>query len=164
VVNSWKNRKLHKRLLTSLSMGAGACRCLMMPGANTWLCAPLQNSSIEKSEKYRQSKTTCPDLCHVQRITAQKWHQLKRKKRKKLYECRTTLRSSSIGLELCITYVKGHRTVHGTFGENTKWNTFQNKRWCSVQKSITFSAGFRWWGAWGGLRRGGRSHVRIQNV
>jgi len=26
----------------------------------------LRNCSIEKCEKYRHSKTTCPDLCHVQ--------------------------------------------------------------------------------------------------
>jgi len=45
---------------------AGACRGLVMPGENTWLYAPLPNF-IDECEKYRHSKTTCPELCHVQK-------------------------------------------------------------------------------------------------
>ena len=44
----------------------------MMPGANTLLYAPLPDSSIEEYEKYRHSKTTCPNLCRVHKDYATK--------------------------------------------------------------------------------------------
>ena len=33
---------------------------------------PLPNSSIEECDKYRHSKNTCPDLCHVKKDYATK--------------------------------------------------------------------------------------------
>jgi len=51
---------------------AGACRGQMMPGANACWYAPLPNSSIVECEKYKHSKTICPDICHVHKNYATK--------------------------------------------------------------------------------------------
>ena len=51
-----------------------ACRGLVTPGANSWWYVPLQSSGIEECGKYRHSKTTHPDLCHVQKAYTTKNH------------------------------------------------------------------------------------------
>ena len=57
---------------------------------------PLRISSIEECEKYRQSKTTSPDLFYMQKDYATKISpQVRIKKRKKLNESRNTLRNNS---------------------------------------------------------------------
>jgi len=56
----------------------------MMPGSNAWLHAPLPNSSVEECEKYKYSRNTCPDICHMQKGYAKKISpQVRIKKRKK---------------------------------------------------------------------------------
>ena len=44
-----------------------ACKGLVMPGANTWLHAPISNFSIEECKKYRHSITTSSDRCYMQK-------------------------------------------------------------------------------------------------
>jgi len=64
-----------------------------MPGANIcMILCPLLNSSIEESEKYRLSKTTCSELCHVQNDYATKTSS-ENYEEKKLCKSRTTLRN-----------------------------------------------------------------------
>jgi len=69
-------------------------------------------SSIEECEKYRLSKTTYPDRCHVHKgYTTKTSSQVRIKKRKKLYESRTTLSRNSMERERGKTYVQGHRIL-----------------------------------------------------
>jgi len=51
------------------STPAEACRDLTTPVANAWLYGPNQ---IPVLKNVRTTKTTCPDLCHVQKDYAQK--------------------------------------------------------------------------------------------
>jgi len=65
-----------------------------MPGGargNYLIVRPLPNCSFEEYAKYRHSKTSCPDLYHVQKAYATKASpQVRIKKRKKLPESPTT--------------------------------------------------------------------------
>ena len=71
-------------------------------GGNTWLYTPIRNSSIKECEKYSHSKTTCPDLFHMQKDYATRISpQMRIRKRKKLYGTRTALRNNSTTLNFC---------------------------------------------------------------
>ena len=85
----------------------------------TWLYDSIPNSAIEECGKYRRSKTTCPDLCHVQKNYATETSpQVRIKKRKKLYESRTTLSNNSKELERCKTYVQRQKFAWHFWREN----------------------------------------------
>jgi len=62
---------------------------------------------------------------------------VKIKKRKKLYESRTTLRNSSKGRERCETYVQGHEFCMEILVRK-RCGTFQKERWYFAQKNSTF--------------------------
>jgi len=75
--------------------------------------------------KYKHSKTSCPNLCHVQKHYATKVSpQVRIKKRKRLSESRTTLRHNSKALERCENNCARH------FWREKKWNTFLMLEFC----------------------------------
>jgi len=105
---------LNKKILIimALSFLSVNCKSIAKQGrAKVWWCTerklhcmppPPPNSSIEECEKYRYSKTTFPDLCHVQKDYATKVSsQVRITKRKKLYKSGTTSRNNRKGLERC---------------------------------------------------------------
>jgi len=60
---------------------------------------PLYQILVLKNVRKRQSKITCPDFCRVQKDYATKTSlQVRIKKRKKMYESRTTLCNNSQAL------------------------------------------------------------------
>ena len=82
------------------------------PGATAWLYAPYQ------MQKYKHSKTTCPNPCHMQKHFATKASpQVRVKKRK---NCPSLVpRCATIARHLNVVKI----ILHGTCDE-IKWNTF----------------------------------------
>jgi len=115
--------------------GAGACRGLMMSWANFMLPTRFEYGGMWNIQVQQNCLSGC---CHVKKDYAT-WTspQVKIKKRKKLYESRTTLRNSSKGRERCETYVQGHEFCMEILVRK-RCGTFQKERWYFAQKNSTF--------------------------
>jgi len=108
------------------------------------VCPPYQIRGLRNVCRHR--KTTCPDFCHVQNDYATKSSpQVRINKRKNCTSLVPRLRNNSKGCERCETYVLGHRTLHGTFGEKkVKYDSERTLAHCSKNNMIwtyrTYSA------------------------
>jgi len=96
---------------------------------------PQRNSSIEERKKYRRSKTTCPDRCHLQKDYATKTSP------QAVYESRITLRNNSkVGrLERYETYVQKHRVLYGTLAKKKGEVRFRKYVGALLKKTSQFS-------------------------
>jgi len=101
---------------------------------------PQRNSSIEERKKYRHSKTTCPDRCHLQKDYATKTSP------QAVYESRITLRNNSkVGrLERYETYVQGHRVLYGTLAKKKGEVRFRKYVGALLKKQASFQK-YRTW-------------------